>query len=301
MSQKKMKLSCPVCQSDAVEKYHDQVWSAPHAKVFHCLHCRTGFLHPMMTEDQEKAFYAAYNQHTQKRGVTLTKDSEELHARSRGDAELRWERLKPYFKDGSRVLEVGAATGAFLEICSKTCPSACVEPDKGNREYASRFSTRTYDYIEDIDESERFDIICLFHVFEHIRDPFPFLGTCGALLNEGGLVIIEVPHIQDPLLSVYESDAYKDFYFQPMHHFIYSETGLRAAFETSGFSEEKVIYVQRYGLANHLTWITHGKPGGDPVLQSLFSDADKVYRRDLENAGKTDTLMYIASKCTEKI
>lgn len=297
---KSEKINCPVCDSPLIEQLHDRVWSAPDMRVFRCQECLSGFLDPMMTPDQEKEFYASYNEHTKKRGVTLTNDPKEFHAKSRPEAKLRWERLKGYFKDGSRVLEVGASTGAFLEICSETCQCVCVEPDSANREFASQFSISAYDYLEIVDGSEKFDIICLFHVFEHIRKPLSFLDRCFELLNENGLIIIEVPHMEDPLISLYDLQAYKDFYFQPMHHYIYSETGLKKVFEGAGFSEKDIIYIQRYGLDNHLGWLKHGKPGGEPLLRTFFAEADRAYRRDLEKAGKTDTIMYIAAKKPEQ-
>ena len=35
---------------------------------------------------------------------------------------------------------------------------------------------------------EKFDIICLFHVFEHIKNPFEFLKQCQKLLNKNGII-----------------------------------------------------------------------------------------------------------------
>lgn len=288
-------MECPICNSLNLKQIHNKIWSAQNTKVFRCNYCFTGFLYPMMNEVEEKKFYAAYNEHTKKRGVTLTTDPLELHENSMKDASKRWEQLEDFFIQDGRILEIGSSTGAFLEKCSQKCECVCVEPDSTNRAFASRFSVDQYEYLEDIPDGEKFDLICLFHVFEHIRDPFDFLKKCKQLLNAGGSIIIEVPHIEDPLLSIYDLDSYKDFYFQPMHHYIYSANGLRCVFESEGFYEKEIMFYQRYGLDNHLAWLKKGKPGGDLKFKEVFGSCNE-YCRVLERVQKTDTIIYIAGK-----
>ena len=67
----KTNMKCPICGSTKLEPIHDRVWSAKDKKVYRCNHCLVGFLNPMMTKAEEKNFYAAYNEHTKKRGVTM--------------------------------------------------------------------------------------------------------------------------------------------------------------------------------------------------------------------------------------
>ncbi len=295
MKNNKKNLKCPICGSTKLELLHDRVWSAEDTRVYRCSNCLVGFLNPMMTETEEKKFYAAYNEHTIKRGVTMTMEPLELHQKCAPDALIRWKRLRRIFKQGDRVLEIGGSTGAFLEICSQICDCTCVEPDSVNRKFASQFSIDQYEYIEDIADSNEFDVICLFHVFEHIRDPAVLLKQCNQLLKPRGKIIIEVPHIEDPLLSIYGLKAYKDFYFQPMHHYIYSVKGLKHILDLSGFYEKDVIYCQRYGLDNHLAWLKKEKPEGDPEFTEMFGSCND-YSSILEKKQKTDTIMYIAAK-----
>ncbi len=143
--------------------------------------------------------------------------------------------------------------------------------------------------------SEQFDIICMFHVFEHIREPKTFLEKCRRLLSTTGLVIIEVPYIEDPLISIYNIEEFKDFYFQPMHPFVHSIESLRFNFCNAKFLEESMIFYQRYGLDNHLSWLANKKPGGDSYLTSLFK-GNKQYKQTLVDIEKTDTVFYIAGK-----
>ncbi len=105
--------------------------------------------------------------------------------------------------------------------------------------------------------------------------------------------MIEVPCSADPLITLYNCEEFKDFVFQPMHPFVYNETSLDYVFEKSGFKKYEVIYHQRYGLENHLSWFKNKKPGGDSELTELFS-SNNEYKDKLKSIKKTDTIFYIA-------
>lgn len=55
--------------------------------------------------------------------------------------------------------------------------------------------------------------------------------------------------------------------------------------------------IQRYPLANHLYWLTHGKPGGHVNWKALTDEnLDKAYGNKLARLGIADTIMAIAGK-----
>lgn len=290
-------MSCPLCLSERNELFHDRVWSLNDGQVFRCLSCDVTFIQPMMDECQERAFYKNYNEHVQKRGVALSGCAEELHEKSLAVAKERYAVIGELFRSAVDVLEVGAATGAFLQLLQgKSC--SAIEPADENRQFSKQFVDKVYADISDIPSGERFDIICMFHVFEHIRQPAAFLRSCRKYLRSGGLVIIEVPHIADPLIHLYQCSAYKDFYFQPMHPFIHSLKSLQLIFSGQGFCQRQVIYHQRYGLVNHLNWLAKGKPGGDAQWLKLLGE-NREYKKSLELAGCSDTLFYVAEVAGE--
>jgi len=55
------------------------------------------------------------------------------------------------------------------------------------------------------------------------------------------------------------------------------------------------LYEQRYGLSNHLEWLSKGKPGGNSKLENLFNSINNDYINILEKEGITDTIFIIAS------
>lgn len=285
-------MNCPLCSSDNISEIHNRVWSLENGSVFRCKKCDVSFIDPIMTELQEKEFYRNYNEHAAKRGFINIGNPDELHSSSIPIAQERFEIIKNFLTKAKSVLEIGTSSGAFLELL-RGVECYGVEPNKDNRTFSKKFCRNTWEDLSQVPENLNFDIICMFHVFEHIRNPSDFLKNCIHHLNPGGKILIEVPCIDDPLISLYECASYKDFYFQPMHPYIYSRASLEKVFFDVGLNDQEFIHYQRYGLANHLAWLSLGKPGGDPVFNQLFGNL-KEYKTTLEKAGKTDTLILSA-------
>ena len=64
----------------------------------------------------------------------------------------------------------------------------------------------------------------------------------------------------------------------------------------SGFKNIKIRYYQRYGLDNHLGWVTKKKPGGHEFFKKYSSKKiNNNYRDSLIKLKKTDTLIAEAS------
>ncbi len=211
----------------------------------------------------------------------------------------RFHKIAPWFhKDINRVLEIGAGDGAFLKILAQECPDlqlACVEPDQSTLPSRSQIHGLTdYRSLQEAAASRSaFDLVCLFHVLEHIIDPGAFLDELSRLTHPESIVIIEVPSLFDPLLAIYDCPSYKRFYFQCQHPYVYSNDSLPRLITHHGFVTEQTIAYQRYGIENHLHWITEHEPGGSDVLRNIFAGTSKSYLEDLEANGKTDTVIWV--------
>ncbi|MCF8475389.1 MAG: class I SAM-dependent methyltransferase [Pseudolabrys sp.] len=197
------------------------------------------------------------------------------------------------------VLEVGAANGAFLGALGQRHPNLsliAVEPDLETKAGRAEFGLAgDYASLEQVAAAGvKADLVCMFHVFEHIAEPDVFLAAVRRVLAPGGRLLIEVPSLDDPLLSLYRSPAYEEFYFQRQHPFVYSSRSLRMVLEKEGWRVLEMRPYQRYGMENHLGWLTKGKPGGDTALAAIFAGSDSAYRASLEANGTTDTIFAIA-------
>jgi SAM-dependent methyltransferase len=215
--------------------------------------------------------------------------------------ERRFGKIRRYFSGSLKVLEIGSYDGAFLSLAKEWNPQldlASLETDastKPNRDQLS-WLTQYSDFLELLEEGLHFDIVCLFHVLEHIDDPPDFLKSCSQVLKTDGKIIVEVPSLDDPLLKLYHLEEYEKFYFQSQHPYVYSAKSLYRLLEANRFRIQQCIPHQRYGLENHLTWLSEGRPGGNETLRDIFSTIDAQYRERLETAGYADAVIIVAER-----
>lgn len=268
--------------------------------MLRCAGCDILFLDTPMSETEEAQFYQTYGKHIVARGVQTADDPAALSAQMLPPARARFEYIGEHFAHGGTVLEVGAAAGSFLSALIErgVAPDAltAVEPSEGHRTYLEQsLCVSAFRDLSAIPAGSRFDVVCMFHVFEHISHPQPFLRQVARLLRRDGRLLIEVPSHTDPLLTLYHSTAFKNFYFQPQHPLIYSPTSITRVLEASEFSVEQIIPYQRYGLGNHLKWILLQAPGDDaPYADRIDHEMNKRYRKALEHMRMTDTLFAVA-------
>jgi hypothetical protein len=237
--------------------------------------------------------YNYYIPRAKKFGLTAYKKS--LHI------ERRFQKIKYHLQnDRHSLIEIGAGDGTFLKTVKKFMPHlhmTAVDKDQNTLKSRVQNSDENHDSLEQImGKSIYFDFICLFHVLEHILAPVDFLSKIHELMLSHSLLIIEVPSIHDPLLSLYNNEAFSKFYFSSQHPYVYSPASLQRLMEYSDFQTIEVLNFQRYGLENHLNWLSRAKPGGNEQFQRIFGGLDSEYITALEQYGKTDTVLWIGKK-----
>lgn len=96
----------------------------------------------------------------------------------------------------SRLLDVGCAHGWFLETARERFEVLGIEPDEtvGGRTAARGLPVRAGYFPDALLPGESFDVIVFNDVIEHIPDIRSALDACHARLNEGGLLILNLPN-----------------------------------------------------------------------------------------------------------
>lgn len=209
----------------------------------------------------------------------------------------RLEKIAPLLQGASSFLEVGAADAAFLSLVHDHFPDlacASIEPDQSTRSARDALPWLTQFCSPAEAANHSVDWIGLFHVFEHLETPSQMLDDLRPILGREGKLLIEIPVLSDPVLSLYGSKAYEAFYFQRQHPYVYTAASLSRVLEHNGYSVERVIPYQRYGLENHLQWLTAGQPGGNQRFRDMFATIADGYKLALEAEGTTDTVLVTA-------
>lgn len=175
----------------------------------------------------------------------------------------RFDHVKSLLNNSSKVLEVGCSTGHFLHTIKKHVNEVVgIELDKSHAKFA-RENCNLNVYDRPINETSisnnYFDVIFMFQVFEHIPNPIEFLDAYKKYLKPNGIIYIEVPNVNDTLLSIYDIPSYQKFYFRLPHVYYYSEVTLQKILEKAGFNGMTKT-IQEYTVFNHLHWILTGNP-----------------------------------------
>lgn len=194
--------------------------------------------------------------------------------------------------------DVGSGLGGILDLMKEHAAGIhAVEPQNDARALLKELGYPAYASIKELSQQDtKFDLITLFHVFEHITDPLDSLKMLRKALKPGGKVFIEVPHAGDALISLYNLDAFKKFTFWSEHLVLHTRKSLEAYLFAAGFSSVTVSGFQRYPLANHLHWLHKNEPGGHVRLPQMRNAAlEEAYAATLAKSDMNDTLIAIAT------
>ena len=244
-----------------------------------------------MTPEFEKEFYEKTY-----RSAYDNQNAESLWEASLPEAKKRVSRFMDLYSQDSRLLEIGCASGYFLcEVKEHVKSVTGVELTK---DYVKFARGKELDVRESLDEipDNSCDLIFMFHVLEHIDDPIHFLKELKKKLSPTGKLIIEVPNVDDVLVSVYKIKNHLDFYWEIAHNYYFSKPSLKRVLDKAGY--QSVIFpLQRYDLSNHMHWMQFGKPGGQAYYNSIFTPALLAeYENCLKDKFLCDTIYAVAEK-----
>jgi len=166
----------------------------------------------------------------------------------RHEARVRLSFVHRFSPPPGRMLEVGSATGLFLsEAQAAGWKAVGIEPcEPVARKADEDLGTKTIaGFIEDIDlEPGTFDLVCGWHVLEHIPDPLPSLEKLRAALRPGGYAAFEVPNFRG-VLSQRKGPRWPDL--DPDHHVAhFSPASLQTMLASVGLESRLVTTVPRF-------------------------------------------------------
>ena len=146
---------------------------------------------------------------------------------------LKWIEKKIPAK--GRILDIGAGTGDFLQVAkSRGWRINGIEPNEVARHNALRKGVKLSLDATNF-KSEKFDVITLWHVLEHVPDLKSQILEIEHLLKKGGLLVIAVPNFKS-----FDADYYKEFwaaYDVPRHLWHFTRSSFKHLFSGTGFKQ----------------------------------------------------------------
>jgi len=283
MSSKNVKLmNCYICNSSKFNTLTGTVRDAPEIKILSCKQCG------LVSLSQSDHIVPGFYENSGMFGEDIIPIDTWLKETVLDDRR-RFEMIKNFLPNKS-LLDFGCGSGGFLVLAKELAHYVTgVELETRVREYWSG----KLDIVSDMNSLEKtYDLITGFHVIEHLKDPREILSNLALLLNPNGRIIVEVPNCDDALITLYNSDAFKNFTYWSQHLYLFNAKTLETLGKQAGLRVVAVEHIQRYPLSNHLYWLSEKKPKGHQIWSFLDTpELKKAYSKALALIGKTDTLI----------
>lgn len=241
-------MSCRVCGSSDVSFF---VRSNGYMfDVYRCRSCGIAFRFPLPTKDEIAGYYTEdyYS------GKSRYSYVDERNVRG---SNLVWRRrikklIDIYTRENSKkpktILDVGCSFGGLLdEARNFGLQPYGVEISEYSANYARSRGIQVFvGDISDIDIGRnRFDIITLIEVIEHLHDPVSVIKKVYNANTEGGVLLVQTANI-DGLQSKFWGGNYH--YYLPGHLHYFSNTTLRNLLKEVGYGKVYEFYPVEFGL-----------------------------------------------------
>jgi len=218
---------CDICGSNEIEQVEK-------INLKHCIKCGHYFVDEF---PPEKEIIGEYS-----RPVYYKESSEVEELAVRNLWERRYRGLRKYFiNKNASFLDVGCGRGFMLELARKD------GLDVVGTEYCSQTAAYAKNIFKlnvlitdllDINLAEnKFDIISMWHVLEHIKYPSKYLEKIAKLIKKEGIFVVEVPNIEEKNRSLKYHVAQNR-----THYHFFSEKTLTALLLKQGFTIKKISY-----------------------------------------------------------
>ncbi len=239
-----VEVHCPVC---AFEAANPIVTRADGLMVRSCARCGLLYVSPRPSDSALNEFYSRYSEVHQKidcedesywRGISRSR-----YGFLRGNCRTHVLKRVGIDIKGKRILDVGCGNSRFLLLCQNHGAGhvAGIEPDKKMAIAArKRLGLDVYaGYLGDLPADEnRFDLVVLWDVLEHIAYPRDLLTGLRGVLAPGGYLAATSPNA-DCLKQ--EGNQWTGFKVDFEHMCYYGRDSARCLFESCGFSLEAAV------------------------------------------------------------
>lgn len=203
-----------------------------------------------------------------------------------------FKKIKRLHQLSGKILDIGCATGTFLEIAQINGWQAVgIEPSK----WASRIGKEKYglDIIQSTLETVKlkeksFDAVTCLDVIEHVSSPRKLLANIHKVLKKGGVLCLVTPDVGSFVSKVLGENWW---HIRPDHMYYFTKETLSLLLLSLGYKIEKVNkYSWTFSLNYWITRLSNKFPSiykllsmfkGKPFLTINFLDSLEIYARKI--------------------
>jgi len=235
--------NCPICGSETFEPFisgKDYFLTGETFEIVKCIGCGFRFTNPRPLAEELCEYYesADYISHSDTRKGVFAAVYQQVRKYTLGRKLAMIRKFQPK----GEILDIGCATGQFLNFMSKNgWITTGIEPDEKTRERAiSEFGLKVFPEANlNSMTKASFDVITMWHVLEHVSDIKERMAQLKNLLKPEGTLIVALPNCE-----AYDAKKYGKFwagYDLPRHLYHFTKSDVKLLSETYGFTIVNIL------------------------------------------------------------
>jgi len=238
---------CPVCRNTATLHYAAardyEYFSTPDTyQYYSCPRCDCLFIHPLPLEALSRIYPPNYYSFVNGKKGFVVRVKEWLDRRFfRG-------LLRGLQAEELHVLDVGGGTGWLASLIRnmdrRVTVTQIVDIDAGAGEAARAAGHRYHEGgLETFETGERYHLILMLNLIEHVADPKAVMEAAGRLLAPGGILLVKTPNVR-----CWERRLFRESYWGglhcPRHWVLFSAPSFYRIVEGTGLQVSRLQYTQ---------------------------------------------------------
>lgn len=262
--------NCPICDSTEKTMFitsKDFSVSGEEFSIMECTSCGFHFTSPIPDEEEIGNYYKseAYVSHSSSKKGLINRV---YHV-------VRWYSLKRKraligkLVKGRSLLDIGAGTGHFLRAAKEGGWNVTgLEPDADARALAKSANGVDLLPVEELHHlnGQKFDVITMWHVLEHVYHLNRDVEKLISLLNSGGVLVVAVPN-----MASYDAKYYKQYWAAfdlPIHLYHFTIDDIKRFFEKHGM---ELVAVKPMLFDSFYVSMLSEKYKGGSILKGLLT------------------------------